>query len=195
MVAADDIEAELADPSGSLIEKYDDTKYSLHAIHMVRSSMLVHMQLSQMADQKASLLLGATFVVFSIAVGQVTNGNYNTSLLLLALSAFVSAMFAVAAVVPKLIAKPPQGSKLNLMFFGVFAHLSEDEYIDRMMKACETDGRVFSTMLRDIHQNGMVLQNKKYRFLSYAFRTFQIGMSITFVVFLIESWDTLSKVI
>lgn len=63
------------------------------------------------------------------------------------------------------------------------------------MKACETDGRVFSTMLRDIHQNGMVLQNRKYKFLSYAFRTFQIGMSITFVVFLIESWDKLSQVI
>ena len=195
MVGADDIEADLAHPAGSLIEKYDDTEYSEHAIHMVRSSMLVHMQLSQMADQKASLLLGATFIVFSIAVGQATNGNYNVSLLLLALSAFVSAMFAVAAVVPKLIMKPPQGSRLNLMFFGVFSHLSEDDYIDRMMKACETDGRVFSTMLRDIHQNGMVLQNRKYKFLSYAFRTFQIGMSITFVVFLIESWDTLSQVI
>ena len=28
------------------------------------------MQLSQMADQKASILMGATFVVFTLAVGQ-----------------------------------------------------------------------------------------------------------------------------
>ena len=59
-------EAQAAGPS---LESYDEGKYSVHAIHMVRSSMLVHMQLSQMADQKASLLMGATFVVFSIAVG------------------------------------------------------------------------------------------------------------------------------
>lgn len=195
MVRVGDIEAGLAQPTRSPIEKYDDTEYSVHAIHMVRSSMLVHMQLSQMADQKASLLLGATFIVFSVAVGQATNGNYHVSLLLLALSAFVSAMFAVAAVVPKLAKEPPEGSRLNLMFFGVFSHLSEDEYIDRMMKYCETDGRVLGTMLRDIHQNGLVLQNKKYKFLSYAFRTFQFGMSITFVVFLIESWDALTQVI
>jgi hypothetical protein len=194
MVGTGESKAGLAHPAGSLIEKYDDTAYSAHAIHMVRSSMLVHMQLSQMADQKASLLMGAAFVVFSIAVGQATNGNYTVSLLILALSAFVSAMFAVAAVVPKPISEPTQGSGLNLMFFGVFSHLPEDEYIDRMMSACETDGRVLGTMLRDIHQNGMVLHNKKYKFLSYAFRTFQIGMSITFVVFLIENWDTLSKV-
>lgn len=126
MVGTRESKAGLTHPASSVIEKYDGTEYSVHAIHMVRSSMLVHMQLSQMADQKASLLMGATFVVFSIAVGQVTNGNYNVSLVLLALSAFVSAMFAVAAVVPKLTRKPPQGSRLNLMFFGVFSHLSED---------------------------------------------------------------------
>jgi len=179
--------------SGAKLEKYDSTSYSSHAIHMVRTSMTVHVQLSQMADQKASLLMGATFVVFSIAVGQATNGNYKLSLLILALSAFVSAMYAVAAVVPKITSKQPEGSGSNLLFFGVFAHMPEEEYIDRAMEASETDGRVLSTMLRDIHQNGMVLQNKKYRLLARAFRTFQIGLSVTFVVFLYESRDLLAR--
>lgn len=175
--------------AGTLIEKYDDTKYSNHAIHLVRTSMTVHMSLSQMADQKASLLMGATFVVFSIAVGQATSGNYKMSLLILALSAFVSASFAVAAVVPKILDKPAAGSRPNPMFFGVFTHISEDEYIERMMKSCETDGRVFSTMFRDVYQNGMVLQKKKYRLLAYAFRTFQVGLTVTFLMFLYESKD------
>lgn len=179
--------------SGLPLGKYDDGKYSVHAIHMVRSSMTVHMQLSQMADQKASLLMGATFVVFSIAVGQATSGSYKVSLLVLALSAFISAMYAVAAVVPKIMAKPPEGSRPNLLFFGVFAHLPEEEYIDRLMEASETDGRVLSTMLRDIHQNGMVLQHRKYRLLAYAFRTFQIGLTITFIVFLYESRDLIAS--
>lgn len=182
----------IKDPA--FLDSYDDTRYSAHAIHLVRTSMTVHMALSQMADQKASILMGATFVVFSIAVGQARSGSYQLSLLILALSAFISATYAVAAVVPKLMRKPPEGSRANLMFFGVFAHVDEEEYIDRMMKACETDGRVLSTMLRDIHQNGMVLQNRKYRMLAYAFRSFQIGLSVTFIVFLYESRDLLARI-
>jgi hypothetical protein len=162
---------------------------------MVRTSMTVHMQLSQMADQKASLLMGATFVVFSIAVGQATAGSYRLSLLILALSAFISASLAVAAVVPKVMAKPPAGGRRNLLFFGVFTHMPEDDYVDAMMQASETDGRVLSTMARDIYQNGMVLQKKKYRMLAYAFRSFQIGLTITFVLFLYESHETLEAIL
>jgi len=185
----------LADEPDPSIRKYDETKYSNHAIHLVRTSMTVHMQLSQMADQKASLLMGATFVVFSIAVGQATAGSYRLSLLILALSAFVSASLAVAAVVPKIVSKPPVGGKRNLMFFGVFTHMPEEDYIDAIMAECETDGRVLSTMARDIYQNGMVLQKKKYRLLAYAYRSFQIGLTITFVLLLYESHEVLEKIL
>lgn len=185
---------ELTEDPGSSLEKYDERKYSVHAIHMVRTSMTVHMQLSQMADQKASLLMGATFVVFSIAVGQARAGSYQLSLLILALSAFISASFAVAAVVPKLMAKPPEGGKRNLLFFGVFTHMPEEDYIDEIMAASETDGRVLSTMARDIYQNGMVLQKKKYRLLAYAYRTFQVGLTVTFVLFLYESQDAIRAI-
>jgi len=138
--------------------------------------------------------MGATFVVFSIAVGQAGAGSYKVSLLILALSAFISASFAVAAVVPKIMAKPPQGGKRNLLFFGVFTHMPEEEYIDALMEASETDGRVLSTMARDIYQNGMVLQTKKYRLLAYAYRTFQVGLTLTFFVFLVESRDMFAAI-
>jgi len=37
-----------------------------------------------------------------------------------------------------------------------------------------------------VHQNGMVLQHKKYRYLGLAYRLFLIGLSITFALFVIE---------
>lgn len=180
--------------SGSLdptMQLYDKSSYSAHAIHMARTAMTANLMLSQMADQKASILMGATFVVFTIAVGQAANGTYQLSLLVLALSAFVSAMFAVAAVVPRFDAGLQPGQRPNLLFFGAFAQMEEDEYIDRLMQACEKDGRVLSTMLRDIHQNGMVLQKKKFRQLSHAYRSFQVGLIVTFAVFLYESSGSL----
>ena len=41
-----------------------------NAIHVVRTAQQIHVQLSAMADQKASILMGATFVIFTITIGQ-----------------------------------------------------------------------------------------------------------------------------
>ena len=50
------------------------------------------------------------------------------------------------------------------------------------------DETVLRTMLHDIYQNGQVLQRKKYRFLSYAYRVFVVGLVATVVSFVIEMW-------
>ena len=44
--------------------------YSPYAVHMLRTAQVNTLALSQMADQKASILMGATFLVFSILVSQ-----------------------------------------------------------------------------------------------------------------------------
>ena len=40
------------------------------AVHLVRTVLQSNMTLSQMADQKANMMMGAAFVVFTLAVGQ-----------------------------------------------------------------------------------------------------------------------------
>ena len=64
--------------------------FSIQAIHLVRTTTLANLALSQMADQKASILMGATFVVFTISVGQATRGDFPIALLVLAISSFLS---------------------------------------------------------------------------------------------------------
>ncbi len=166
--------------------------YPASAVHMVRTATTAHHMLSQMADQKASILMGATLVVFTIALGQADNGSYPLSLLCLATSAFVSAMFSIAAVLPTVSAKPPEGGKPNVLFFGVFAHIDEDEFVDRVLVEARDEQRLLSTMLRDIHQNGRVLHAKKFRYLAMAYRSFQVGLCITVLVFLYESRGMIS---
>jgi hypothetical protein len=160
--------------------------YSVHAIHLVRTATQANIALSQMADQKASILMAATFVVFTITVGQASHGQASASLLILAFFAFLSAMCAIAAVLPAV--KPPARPEgdANLLFFGVFAQMKEDDFADRMLAELRADERIFRTMLRDIHQNGLVLQRKKYRYLGLAYRIFLLGLTLTFVTFLIE---------
>ena len=162
-------------------------QFTPHAIHLVRTATQVNLSLSQMADQKASILMGATFVVFTISVGQAGRGHFPVALMVLAISAFLSAMFAVAAILPSI--RPPKADEgmENILFFGSFSKFSESEFADRVLGQLGSDEQVFRTMLRDIYQNGQVLQHKKFRYLGLAYRIFLAGLTITLVTFLIES--------
>jgi len=163
--------------------------YSNHAIHLVRTSQQMNLSLSQMADQKASILMGATFVVFTISVGQVRNGDVPWAVGVLALFAFISALCAVFAVLPSV--SGPNAARLNdgksnKLFFGFFVHIPEEQWVDDMLEELKADETVFRTMLHDIYQNGQVLQRKKYKFLAYAYKTFMIGLTLTLLTFALE---------
>ncbi len=162
--------------------------YSNHAIHLVRTAQGINLALSQMADSKASILMGATFVVFTITVGQARNGSLPAALLVLAAFAFASAMCAVMAVLPSIggpsrNAAPPRPNKL---FFGTFTAMDEDEWTESVLEDLRADETVFRTMLHDMYQNGQVLQHKKYRYLGYAYRLFMAGLTLTVIVFVAE---------
>lgn len=157
---------------------------AVDAIHLIRTTEQINVSLSQMADQKASILMGATFVVFTIAVNQASRQPVSIALVVLAIFAFLSAMLAVFAIMPSIKSKPSM--KPNLLFFGSFAHMSEDEYIDRMLVLLSDPATVHRAMLRDIYQNGQVLQHKKYRYLGAAYRVFLIGLVLTMAAFALQ---------
>ncbi|MCX7284226.1 MAG: DUF5706 domain-containing protein [Novosphingobium sp.] len=163
--------------------------YSNHAIHLVRTSQQITLSLSQMADAKASILMGATFVVFTISVGQAKTGAMPWSLGVLAIFAFISAMCAVFTVLPSI--SGPSSAKLNdgksnKLFFGFFTHMDEEEWTLSILDDLRSDEAIFRSMLHDIYQNGQVLQRKKYRYLSIAYRSFMVGLCLTAVTFIIE---------
>lgn len=163
-------------------------KLSVQAVHLVRTATQANLTLSQMADQKASILMGATFVVFTIAIGQARSGTVPYALLVLAGFAFLSAMCAVAAILPSVSGKGTAAGQPNILFFGAFSQWDEDEFAERVLAELEDDERIYRTMLRDLHQNGMVLQNKKYRYLRLAYLLFLTGLVLTFATFLYETW-------
>ena len=158
--------------------------FSPNAVHLVRTVQLIHVQLSAMADQKASILMGATFVIFTIAVGQAGSASAPLPLLILGGSAFFSAVLAVLSILPATHYRK-LGSD-NLLFFGSFTQLSEDEYIDRLTRRLKSEEEMYRTMLRDLYQNGVVLERKKYRLLGYAYRVFLVGLSASFAAFIYQ---------
>jgi hypothetical protein len=152
---------------------------------MLRTVQANSLMLSQMADQKASILMGATFLVFSIAVSRSLAGDLPYSLAILAVFAFLSSLSAVLAVIPS-VRKPPEGVAPNLLFFGHFSELDEEQWTKDVLAQLHEDDQVFRMMLHDIYQNGQVLQRRKYRYLSYAYRIFVVGLFVTLIAFAVE---------
>ena len=149
------------------------------AIHLVRTTQQIGLSLSQMADQKASILMGATFVVFTIAVNQAARAPVSPALVILAVSAFVSAMLAVLAIMPSIGGGKGSGTAPNILFFGYYTGKSEEEFADEVLSRLRDPETIYRTMLRDIYQNGQVLQHKKYKYLGAAYRAFLVGLVAT----------------
>ena len=104
----------------------DIRKYGGDAVQAIRTASLAQYHLSAMADRKASMMMGASFVVFTICVAQATTrGHLPPALLVLAVSALLAAVISAIAVMPTIhAAKDLQGQR-NLMFFGGFADMKE----------------------------------------------------------------------
>ncbi|HEY1146323.1 MAG TPA: Pycsar system effector family protein [Allosphingosinicella sp.] len=158
--------------------------YSPNAIHLVRTSIQTHVHLSAMADHKASILMGAAFVIFTITIGQANGKSVPLPLLILGASAIFSAVCAVLAIVPATSYSRPGG--LNLLFFGSFTQLDEADFIERLDARLRGDDTIYETMMRDFYQNGVVLARKKYRLLGYAYRIFLVGLTASFVAFIAQ---------
>jgi hypothetical protein len=160
--------------------------FSPNAAHLVRTVQQSHVQLSAMADQKASILMGATFVIFTITIGQAHGGNAPLPLLILGGAAFLSAVFAILAILPATHYRGVGAG--NLLFFGSFTQLAEAEWTERLIERLEGDDAIFRTMLHDLYQNGVVLERKKYRMLGWAYRIFLVGLTASFAAFVVQAF-------
>ncbi|MFL6844143.1 MAG: Pycsar system effector family protein [Allosphingosinicella sp.] len=157
---------------------------SPNAAHLVRTVQQSHVQLSAMADHKASILMGATFVIFTIAIGRAQGGEEPLPLLILGAAAFLSAVFAILAILP---ATHYRGvGEGNLLFFGSFTQLGEEAWTERLMERLGDDEAIYRTMLHDLYQNGVVLERKKYRMLGWAYRIFLVGLTASLAAFVVQ---------
>lgn len=157
--------------------------FAVQGIHLLRTSMQVQYQLSQMADQKANMLLGITFVIFTISLGQVKIGRPEPALLVLAAAAFIAAVLTVTAVLPSVGGGQPKDSPGNLLFFGAFTRMDEDTYVERLLDAATDSRAIGEAFARDIYQNGRVLAFKKFRLVAYAYRVLLTGLVLSAITF------------
>lgn len=155
---------------------------------LLRTTQQIHLELSVMADQKANIIIAFCSVVFSVSLTQVGGFDLTWGFMALAASSAASMVAAILTVIPRTGSKALKnaGGNLNPLFFGHFTQYSRDEYLDTMKKLLESDEKVYETLIHDIYQSGLVLKNKKYRFLRISYLIFFIGLCLSSILFIAE---------
>ncbi|MFA5963973.1 MAG: Pycsar system effector family protein [Sphingomonas sp.] len=173
--------------SKALPHDHPDYEFPKEVHNMLVAALEAHVQLSAMADTKASILMGATFVVFTLTIGQMSTSTLlaSPSLILLGVFSFIATVLSVMAVMPAI--RTPKGRNPNYLFFGVFSTVSETEFVDRMIDVMRDEETTYRTMARDLYQNGVVLQKKKYYYLTRSYQAFLIGIVLTLVAFVLQA--------
>jgi len=154
---------------------------------MLRTAMQHHIQLSAMADQKSNIIIGTNSIIFSFAISQIKLDDPTWGLFSLCATSIGALIFGILAVMPSYMGTKRDLKKAlnnNMLFFGHFTQLKFEDYLDELDKIVISDRKVFESIVNDLYQMGMVLKNRKYKYLSLSYRIFLNGIIVALVLIL-----------
>jgi len=150
-----------------MTERFANVRPRSSVDNLLRTVQQHHVQLSLMADTKASILITISSIVLTIALSRSGDPLLRPALLTLAAACLFSLLLAIFAVLPTF--RRGRRAGANILFFGHFATMSEDEYMTELERILDTDPPLYEAAVRDIHSLGVYLYRKKYRYLRLAY--------------------------
>jgi len=154
--------------------------------NVLRTVQQMQVQLSAMADTKASIMITVCSIVLTVGVTRFQDPILRWPLVGLTICTLLALLFAILAVLPSL-GYPQDGlgkvdvlsPSFNLLFFGHFSHLSRDHFESLLDSMARDNAEIYRMIARDLYGQGIVLARKKYRMLRYSYVTFLTGVVIT----------------
>ncbi|SDD75239.1 Pycsar system effector family protein [Niabella drilacis] len=161
---------------------------------MFRITSTNNQRLSDMADNKAQILITVNSIILSAIITLLLRKLdakdplvYPTFLILS--TAVITMVVGILATRPSL----PNGiftkedvdsKKINLLFFGNFYRMHLDEYASGMRKIMGDKDFLYDTLIKDVFSQGVVL-GRKYKLLRLAYNIFMFGIIFSVIGFLI----------
>ena len=163
---------------------------------MFRISSSNHQRLSDMADNKAHIMITVNSIILSAIISLVLrkldeHSNLLIPTFMLLAVSLLTMTFSILATRPSI----PSGlfthddiekKTVNLLFFGNFYRMSLNEYSDGMIKMMDDSDFLYGSLIRDNYSQGVVL-GKKYRLLRASYNIFMFGLIISVVAFIIST--------
>ena len=150
--------------------------------NLLTAANTTNITLSGMADTKASILMGASFVVFSMSIGNLADGKMSAPLLVLTVFSFVATVFGVLTVRPnrmKPTQQPVSADKVNILFFGSYTNTPRAEFVEEVIKVLSSEEETYRRLAADLWDHGHLLRDDKFRWLYWSFTAFLVGMLCT----------------
>lgn len=129
----------------------------LLASNALRANLSKHMQLNQMADSKASMILTASSLIITITLTQYDRLHLST-VLILAGSGLLAILFSILAIIPPLHAS----GETNLFYFRSFSELSEEEFKSRFKQTIADKDALYNAYLHELYYLGKHRLTRKY---------------------------------
>lgn len=184
---------EIKEENTTITEKAGTTKGMQTMLRLTSSN---HIQLSEMADSKANILISVNAIIISVILSvllrKLQTDPYLTIPTLIFLSASViTIVIAILATRPKLNEgtfndEDVKNKRTNLLFFGNFHKMQLKEYEDAMRVMMTDADYLYSSMVQDIYHLGTVL-GRKYRLIRMAYTIFMVGIVISVIAFALAS--------
>ncbi|MBO0930476.1 Pycsar system effector family protein [Fibrella aquatilis] len=167
-------------------EKKKKKKASKGVETMFRTTLGNHLRLSEMADQKANLMITINTLLISITISSFlrpvagADGLLIPEILLLIVS-LITVVISIFATKPSFSLRknvmPRIHPPIDLLFFGDYTQLSAAQYREQLQQLIANEEGLYNSMIDNIYAQGLVL-SKKYRLLTVAYNFFMVGFSV-----------------
>lgn len=161
---------------------------------MFKTALRNHLDLSNLADNKANIMLSVNALIITIAMPVAA--SYIAQLPYLLVPAIILLCTCLASMIFATLATRPikmsgyttsetiDNGDSNLFFFGNFYRMSFMEYRSGMAKVVDDDQQLEGTIMRDLYFLGRSL-GKKYHQLRICYNIFMAGVIIAVIIFAI----------
>jgi len=159
---------------------------------MFRVTLRNHIDLSDIADTKANILLSVNAIILSLVLSNLISKLDNNAYLIWPTIIFVT--FTVVSMILSVLATRPnvtsgqftkkdvENKKVNLLFFGNFHKMKLDDFEWAMNELMKDKDYLYNSLIKDLYYLGKVL-DRKYKILRITYTIFIIGILVSVTAF------------
>ena len=151
-------------------------------------------KLSNMADNKAHILISVNSIILSAVISLLlrkldAHEELIIPTFILITVSLITIIFSILSTRPTI----PRGTftekdiaekKTNLLFFGNFYKMNLEQYTKGMWEVMDDRDFLYGSLIKDVYAQGVVL-GKKYRLLRTAYNVFMYGLVLSVIAYMI----------
>jgi len=159
---------------------------------MFRISASKNVRISEMADNKAHIMISVNSIIISVVLGLIIRSleqypNLIIPTIILLMVNVATIIFSVLATRPKIAdglftQEQVNNKSVNLLYFGSYYNMNFKEYEDGINAMMADSGFLYSSLTKDIFWQGKVL-GRKYRLLRISYTIFLFGIIAAVLAF------------